>query len=199
MFSNFNKLFSFLFIFILVICILFIPIIYASQFSLGINSNDWIPPSYISQDKFVWPIPGYTNISSYFGKRNSPTAGASTYHSGLDIPAPEGTYLYAIDDGYISFASWGAGGGYTIVLELTNYDNMSVSYCHTSPTMFVERGEEVSKNEIIGMVGPKNVYGIINNPYKDSNGNPTNGATTGSHLHFTIKENGIAINPLDYY
>ena len=96
-------------IFILLICVLFIPVIYANQFSLGINSNNQVP-SYISQDKFVWPIPGYTTISSYFGKRNSPTAGASTYHSGLDIPAPEGTYLYAIDDGYVSFASWGAGG-----------------------------------------------------------------------------------------
>lgn len=199
MFSNFNKFFYSLFIFILLICILFIPIIYSSQFSLGTNSNNWIPPSYINQNKFVWPVPGYTSISSYFGKRNSPTTGASTYHSGLDIPAPEGTYLYAIDDGYVSFASWGAGGGYTIVIELFNYDNMSVSYCHTSPTMFVERGEEVSRNEIIGMVGPKNVYGINNNPYKDSNGKPTNGATTGPHLHFTIKENGIAVNPLDYY
>lgn len=199
MFSNFNKTFSFILIFILFICVLFIPIIYLNQFSLGVNSNDWTPPSYINQDKFVWPIPGYTSISSYFGKRDSPTTGASTYHSGLDIPAPEGTYLYAIDDGYVSFASWGAGGGYTIVIELSNYSNMSVSYCHVSPTMFVERGEEVSKNEIIGMVGPKNVYGIINNPYEDSNGKPTNGATTGPHLHFTIKENGTAVNPLNYY
>ncbi len=199
MFSNFNKIFSFIFIFILIICIFFIPIIYASQFSLGINSNNWIPPDFICQDKFIWPIPGYTNISSYFGKRNSPTAGASSYHSGLDIPAPEGTYLYAIDDGYVSFASWGAGGGYTIVIELINYPNMKASYCHVSPTMFVEHGEEVSKNEIIGMVGPKNVYGINNNPYKDSSGNPTNGATTGTHLHFAIKENGTFVNPLDYY
>lgn len=199
MFSNFNKVFSYIFTFILLICILFIPIIYISEFSLGVNSNDWIPPSYINQDKFVWPIPGYTSISSYFGKRNSPTAGASTHHSGLDIPAPEGTYIYAIDDGYVSFASWGAGGGYTIVIELSNYPNMAISYCHVSSSMFVERGEMVSKNEIIGMVGPKNVYGIINNPYKDSDGKPTNGATTGSHLHFTIKENGIPVNPLDYY
>lgn len=98
--------------------------------------------------------------------------GASTYHSGLDIPAPEGTYLYAIDDGYISFASWGAGGGYTIVLELEKYPNISVSYCHVSPTMFVSLGEQVSRNEIIGMVGPKNVYGINNNPYKDTNRKP---------------------------
>lgn len=49
------------------------------------------------------------------------------------------------------------------------------------------------------MVGPKNVYGINNNPYKDSNGNPTNGATTGCHLHFSVKSSGNVVNPLDFY
>ena len=44
-------------------------------------------------------------------------------------------------------------------------------------------------------MGPKNVYGVPNNKYKDSNGNPTNGATTGPHLHFAIKINNKAINP----
>ena len=58
---------------------------------------------------FSWPIVGYARISSYFGTRSSPTAGASSYHSGIDIPAPEGTKLIAIDDAYVYFASWGAG------------------------------------------------------------------------------------------
>lgn len=90
-------------------------------------------------------------------------------------------------------------GGYTIVLELSNHNNISVSYCHVSPIMFVQRGELVSKKEIIGTVGPRNVYGIQNNPYKDSNGNPTNGSTTGCHLHFAIKIDGENVNPLDFY
>ena len=68
---------------------------------------------------FKWPIPGYVNISSYFGRRNSPTSGASSYHSGIDIPAPEGTPVLAIDDGTVYFAGWGAGGGYTISIQLT--------------------------------------------------------------------------------
>ncbi len=197
-----NKLNKFLYLylaFVLIISIFFVPIIYGGDLIYGNQNYDDSSFLTMSSKYFVWPIPGYTAISSYFGKRNSPTAGASSYHLGLDIPAPEGTYLYAIDDGLVTFASWGAGGGYTIVLQLTNYDNLTVSYCHTSPTMFVKYGEYVSKKEIIGMVGPKNVYGINNNPYKDENGNPTNGATTGSHLHFAIKSNGQNVNPLDYY
>ena len=45
---------------------------------------------------FSWPIFGYNTISSYFGKRTAPANGASTYHSGIDIPAPIGTNIYSI-------------------------------------------------------------------------------------------------------
>ena len=65
--------------------------------------------------------------------------------------------------------------------------------------MFVSVGDTVNQKQCIGMVGPKNVYGINNNPYKDSNGNPTNGATTGCHLHFSVKSSGNVVNPLDFY
>ena len=141
---------------------------------------------------------GYTYISSYFGKRTSPTAGASTYHSGIDIPAPSGTPILAICSGEVTFASWGAGGGYTIVIQNSDL-GISISYCHLSPNYIVYRGEFVNAGDNISNVGPKNVYGIINNPYKDSNGNPTNGATTGCHLHLTIKKDGVAVNPLNYF
>ena len=51
---------------------------------------------------------------------------------------------------------------------------------------------------VIGQVGPKYVYDVVGNPYHDSTGRPTNGSTTGCHLHVTIKLDSNAVNPLDY-
>lgn len=144
----FNK-FMYLYITVsILVCILFVPVLYCYNFN-SIDTPGYSESFDIISSKFVWPIPGYTYISSYFGKRTSPTAGASSYHSGLDIPAPEGTYLFAVDDGYISFASWGAGGGYTIVLNSTNFPDFSFSYCHVSPTMFVSVGDTVNQNNAL--------------------------------------------------
>ena len=151
-----------------------------------------------SSQGFVWPLTGYTYISSYFGSRISPTAGASSYHSGIDIPAPSGTPILAVCSGIVAFASWGAGGGYTIVIQNGTL-NLSFSYCHVSPIFIVKKGDFISSGTIISTVGPKNVFGINNNPYIDENGLPTNGATTGTHLHLTIKKDGTAVNPLDYF
>ena len=86
-------------------------------------------------------------------------------------------------------------GGYTIICKNNEY---ILSYCHVSSDFIVTVGDIILAGQVIGQVGPKNVYDVVGNPYKDSNGNPTNGATTGSHLHLTFKVNNQAVNPLDY-
>ena len=144
---------------------------------------------------YCWPLPDYTYISSPFGYRNSPTSGASSYHSGIDIPAPEGTKIYSVCDGIVSFASWGAGGGYTIVVE---NNDLKISYCHVSPNYIVSIGDKIEQGPVIGNVGPKYVYGVAGNNYKDATGKPTNGATTGCHLHIGFRVNNEYVNPLDY-
>lgn len=103
---------KFLFIIILLsilISILFIPIIQNGNYTYSSSDKEILefnPNSY----GFIWPIPGYTQISSPFGKRKAPTGGASSFHYGTDIPAPEGTKLIAIHDGEITFRSFlGAG------------------------------------------------------------------------------------------
>lgn len=139
---------------------------------------------------------GYTQISSYFGKRNSPTIGASSYHYGIDIPAPQGTKFIAVSSGKITFRDFLGPGGYTITLS---FDNFKISYCHSDPNFIVNVGDIVKQGQIIGFVGPKNVYGVSGNKYFDSNGNPTNGASTGCHLHLGIRVNENYANPLDYF
>ena len=129
-------------------------------------------------------------------KRTAPTSGASTFHKGTDIPAPEGTTLIATCDGEITFIGFLGGGGYTITI--TNADGLKISYCHVSPNYIVSVGQLVEQGEIIGNVGPKYVYGVVGNNYKDASGNPTNGATTGCHLHIGFREDSEYVNPMDY-
>ena len=92
----------------LFISIFFIPVINSNSLSNLENSYSEIIA--INPHGFVWPIPGYTKISSPFGKRTSPTSGASSSHSGIDIPAPPGSNFIAIADGEITFCQFlGAG------------------------------------------------------------------------------------------
>ena len=139
---------------------------------------------------------GYTKISSYFGKRISPTSGASSSHSGIDIPAPPGSKFIAVQDGEITFAQFLGAGGYTITLS---FNNFKVTYCHCDPNFIVKVGDVVKQGQVIGYVGPKNVYGVKGNIYFDENGKPTNGATTGPHLRLGIRIDGKYVNPLDFF
>ena len=140
----FQKFIFIIILFSIFISIFFIPIIQSSNFNLSNSSNKEIID--FNPDGFVWPIPGYTSISSNFGKRTAPTSGASSFHYGIDIPAPENTKLIAIADGEITFRSFLGAGGYTITLS---FDNYKVTYCHVSPNFIVSVGDFVKQGQVI--------------------------------------------------
>lgn len=196
MFSSFFKTFYYFIALLIIIVILiscfFIPTFVGNNLNLQVNKGEII----ISSSGFAWPIPGYTTITSYFGKRISPTAGASSFHKGLDIGAPEGSVLIAATDGEITYTGFLGGGGYTITLSS---GDMKITYCHVSPNFLVKVGDSVIRGQIIGQVGPKYVYGVKGNNYADEQGRQTNGATTGCHLHFGIRIDEEYVDPFDFY
>lgn len=196
MFNNYFKT-SYIAFFIAILFVIFsvcifTPILSTNQ-SMQLIAGD--TKFYSADSDFVWPVPNCYKITSYFGFRTSPTRGASSYHSGIDIGAQEGSDIIAILSGTIIFVGFYGSAGCTVIIQSNNF---IILYCHVSPNFIVSTGDEIIKGQVIAQVGPKNVYGFINNKYIDENGNPTNGATTGSHLHLAIKKDGIAVNPLDY-
>ena len=128
-----NNLFTYSFLIIIAFSII-ITIFFGSTLTdystYNINEED----IYISDSGFAWPIPNFYHISSYFGHRTSPTSFASSYHSGLDIPAPESTYFLASISGTVTNASFKGSGGYTIIIQ---NEDILVTYCHVSPEFLV--------------------------------------------------------------
>lgn len=192
----------------IIIIILFTPVLSTSTFlsnssstSSSANAQTYDIPSQANISvpegpKFFWPLLEHKRISSYFGKRASPTAYASSYHKGIDIPAPPGTNIYAAMSGTVVSAKFSGSGGCTVTIK---NGNMYTSYCHVSPNFIVSPGIHVEKGQLISQVGPKNVYGFAENKYRDNNGNPTNGATTGPHLHFAVRNGNDYLNPFDFF
>lgn len=142
----------------------------------------------ISYSSFVWPTPGYTTITSPFGARKSPITGKESFHYGTDIGVPQGTNIIAICSGKVAFTGFKGANGYTVTI--TN-GNLDISYSHVSPLFLVYVGQYVSQGEIIAKVGPKNVYNVSNNPYRDSSGNPTNRIYNRSSLTFKHKRKTV--------
>ena len=136
--------------------------------------------------EYTWPAKGFTRISSYFGPRKSPTAGASTYHNGVDILANQGSNVCAMQEGIVIFAGFNNSGGNMVKIQHEN--NVVSSYCHLSEKILVKKGDKVLNGEVIGTVGPKYL----------SNGK-LNGATTGVHLHFAVTYNGKYVDPLSLF
>ncbi len=175
--------------------IVFVVYIYSNENVINIQTNEVFSQYYLFNSNYQWPVVGYNTITSYFGYRQAPTSGASTYHSGIDIAAPVGSNLISSITGTVIYADFKGAGGHTIIIQ---NGNVEVAYCHVDSRYYPSVGDKVLKGQIIGRVGPKNIYDVENNPYKDKNGNPTNGATTGPHLHFSIKIDNKFVNPLEY-
>lgn len=127
-------------------------------------------------------------------EENHQQLGASNYHFGIDIPAYTGTDILSITSGTVSYIGFKGANGYSITIIS---DNFEITYSHISPEFIVCENEYVIQGQVIAKVGPKYIN-IPNNTYKDETGKQTNGATTGPHLHLSIKKDGIAVNPLDY-
>lgn len=148
--------------------------------------------------KVNWPVEKTKTISSPFGMRKDPFGSGKTFfHNGIDIAAPEGEKLIALEDGEVTRTSFYGGYGYTICIKGKD-TNIVYLYGHVDPNFIVKKGMKIAKGDVIGKVGPFNVKIASNNPFRDFKGNPTNGMTTGSHLHFSIINNGKFIDPFIY-
>lgn len=124
-----------------------------------------------------WQRPcSYTYVSSAFGNRESPTAGASTYHQGIDLAAPANTPVYAARSGVVTTASFGSSAGNYV--SVNHMDGYSSIYMHLN-SYVVSSGQTVSAGQLIGYVGKT-------------------GVATGYHLHFGISYNGVYVNPAAY-
>lgn len=102
-----------------------------------------IPPTYIK------PLSG-GRLSSNFGTRSAPTAGASTYHKGVDWATPTGTTVVASCGGTVAFAGW--GGGYGYVVYINHPDGRQTRYAHCSKVL-VSVGQTVTQGQKIALSG----------------------------------------------
>ena len=118
----------------------------------------------------------YTYMSSPFGFRTSPTAGASSYHQGVDLAAPANTPVYASRSGIVTTTTYSNTAGYYVTIN--HGDGFSSIYMHLN-NYVVSAGQAVSAGQLIGYVG-------------------RTGIATGYHLHFGIAYNGAYVNPCAY-
>ena len=124
--------------------------------------------------QFIWPVNG--SISSGFGGRSSPGGIGSTYHEGIDIPEPIGTPIHAAAAGRVAIAGVMSGyGNYTCIQHSAS---LSTCYGHQN-SIAVHVGQSVSQGQVIGQTG-------------------NTGHSTGPHLHFEVRINGSAVDPMGY-
>lgn len=147
------------------------------------NRYRGIDASEFSTGEFAVPVTG--RISSEFGYRNSPTAGASSNHKGIDIAAALGSAVGAADGGKVVYTGYDNARGYYVDIKHAN--GIVTRYQHLD-SYGVEKGQYVKKGQKIAEVG-------------------STGVSTGPHLHLEvrlgysspIKNPGEPVNPRDYF
>jgi GH24 family phage-related lysozyme (muramidase) len=130
---------------------------------------------------FIQPVDA--EIGSQFGPRKRPTAGASTYHRGVDYRTAAGTNVRAANDGVVTRA--GESRGYGYMVEIDHGNGIRTRYAHLR-SFDVKPGDRVSRGQNFARTG-----GVP--------GEPGAGTTTGPHLHYEVIRNGERINPVEFY
>lgn len=135
----------------------------------------------MTSGNWYWPLPGRYKLSSLFGSRIDPINGRPSNHTGTDIPAPSGTPIYAAQGGVVTTVNRNKNsssyGYYCIISHGNGYATLYAHQCQVPP---VTEGQTVSKGQVIGYVG-------------------TTGRSTGNHLHFEVRVNGVRGDVLRLY
>jgi murein DD-endopeptidase MepM/ murein hydrolase activator NlpD len=126
--------------------------------------------------ELMWPLPGHYKITSDFGGRSHPITGVWHNHGGTDIAAPNGTDILSSNDGVVIFAGFHWSYGNYIIVD--HGGGIATLYAHCSRLLAGE-GQPVSKGEAIAKIG-------------------STGESTGNHLHYEVRVNGVRKNPMEY-
>jgi murein DD-endopeptidase MepM/ murein hydrolase activator NlpD len=131
----------------------------------------------------IWPVPKNT-ITTGFHDPNYPFRNIIGEHPAIDIRAKQGTVIGAAADGYVAKVKFDGSKNYAYIM-LIHGDGLATVYGHVS-AVFVTVDQYVTQGQAIGRTGatPGSVGA---GPF-----------TTGPHLHFEVRKNGLPVNPLDY-
>ncbi len=126
----------------------------------------------------LWPLPKSDKyVTSPFGYRVHPITGAYEFHTGIDISSHLGTNIYSVNKGVVAEAAFSRGNGNYVLID---HGGGTMSYYSHLSKILVTKNQEVKQGEVIGLVG-------------------MTGLATGYHLHFSMYQNGKAVDPLGYY
>jgi murein DD-endopeptidase MepM/ murein hydrolase activator NlpD len=117
-----------------------------------------------------------TNLTSGFGVRSDPFRGGAAMHAGVDMAGPIGTPIYATADGWVGRAGW--ANGYGNLVELEHGRGVETRYGHLS-AILVKSGQRIRRGDLIARMG-------------------STGRSTGSHLHYEVRIDGRAVNPIPF-